>query len=232
MGKINPGSPSFLADLDQFASHPRFCGIRCGASELLDSPSCAEQLRSLAERDLQLDFAGGPDEIQQLLAVFPAAPTLRVVINHMGSPIFEAGAAPDVRHSPPPRSQVPCLKSLCRQAEWAATMRSAAEFKNVWMKVSGVFEAISTTAEPPAPTELDAYRPHLDLLWDCFGAERLVYGSNWPVCNRCGDPEEVYAAQLDVLTEWAAGKGAATVEGLFWRNALEAYRYDDSREHA
>ena len=59
-----------------------------------------------------------------------------------------------------------------------------------------------------------------------------MYGSNWPVCNRCGDPEEVYAAQLDVLTEWAASKGAATVEGLFWRNALEAYRYDDSREHA
>ena len=90
----------------------------------------------------------------------------------------------------------------------------------------------SSAAAATAPTELDAYRPHLDLLWDCFGAERLVYGSNWPVCNRCGDPEEVYAAQLDVLTEWAAGKGAATVEGLFWRNALEAYRYDDSREHA
>ena len=53
-GKISPRSPSFKQDLAVLAKHPRFVGIRCGAGELLDSPSCAEQLRALRDHDLQL----------------------------------------------------------------------------------------------------------------------------------------------------------------------------------
>ena len=68
--------------------------------------------------------------------------------------------------------------------------------------------------------------PHLDVLWEAFGPERLIYGSNWPVCDRVGFSAEVYGDQLALLREYFAQKGRGAVEGFFWRNALAAYRYD------
>ena len=46
---------------------------------------------------------------------------------------------------------------------------------------------------------LETYRSHLDVLWNAFGPRRLIYGSNWPVCDRVGDPEQVYSEQLAIL---------------------------------
>ena len=66
--------------------------------------------------------------------------------------------------------------------------------------------------------------PHPQL-WEAFGSERLIYGSNWPVCDRCGDPTKVYSEQLAVLREFFAEKGSEATENYFWRNALEAYRW-------
>eukprot|EP01051_Picozoa_sp_SAG22_P002200 SAG22_NODE_97_length_20760_cov_43.302850_2_plen_86_part_00 len=68
--------------------------------------------------------------------------------------------------------------------------------------------------------------PHLDVLWKAFGPEWLIYGSNWPVCDRVGFSAEVYGDQLALLREYFAQKGRDAVEGFFWRNALAAYRYD------
>ena len=62
------------------------------------------------------DFAGDTHELLRLLATLSGAPGLRVVVNHIGGPRFDAGEAP--------------------KAEWAAAMRAAAAVENVWMKVS------------------------------------------------------------------------------------------------
>ena len=72
-------------------------------------------------------------------------------------------------------------------AAWVAVMHALGGNPNVFMKVSAVFEAAPDRAPDPAPTAVEYYRPHLDVLWAVFGSERLIYGSNWPVCDRCGD---------------------------------------------
>ena len=210
VGKLAPGSQNFHRDLESFASHRRFVGIRCGAGELLDAERAGVGvLDALVKHGLELDFAGGCDEIRALLSLLPSARELRVVINHMGMARFTPGAAPS--------------------AEWADTMRAAAAFPNVYMKVSAVLSTVGRRPEEVgegSPVTLEAYAPHLDLLADAFGAERLIYGSDWPVCNGFGDAEEVYAAQLALLLKWAGQKGEGFADGLFWQNALAAYRYD------
>jgi predicted TIM-barrel fold metal-dependent hydrolase len=92
-------------------------------------------------------------------------------------------------------------------AEWLATIKAAAEIDSVYMKVSAVFEAAPGDINAPAPITLDYYQPHLEALWKAFGSDRLIYGSNWPVCDRCGDPEMVYGEQLAVLRQFFGVKG-------------------------
>jgi L-fuconolactonase len=211
VGKLDPGSKSFHSDLESFASHRRFVGIRCGSGELLKAERAgAGVLSALAKHELELDFAGTCDDIRTLLSLLSSAPELRVVINHMGgSPRFAPGDTPSV--------------------EWAETMRAAAAFPNIYMKISAVFSTVGLRPDEDgegSPVALEAYAPHLDMLAQAFGEERLIYGSDWPVCNGFGDAKEVYSAQLALLLRWAEQKGESFADGLFWRNALTAYRFD------
>ena len=73
--------------------------------------------------------------------------------------------------------------------------------------------------EGGAPRELAYYLPVLDHLWNEFGEDRLIYGSNWPVSDR-GAPYEVV---FGLVREFFAGKGEEAMEKDFWKNALVAY---------
>ena len=72
----------------------------------------------------------------------------------------------------------------------------------------------------PAPTNTDHYRSVLDVIWDNFGKERVIYGSNWPCTKRSGD----YASFVKVVNGYFAEKGQDACEHYFWKNANEAYR--------
>ena len=218
VGHIEPG-PSFRTEIDRFAQHPRFCGIRASGCSVAE-------LTHLRDSGLQLDHIGGPPaSIRDLCRQLKYVPGLRVVINHMAQPgPFAAvttgeGAAASAAAAPQPT------------AEWLATINAAAEIDSIYMKVSAVFEAAPGDINAPAPITLDYYQPHLEALWEAFGSDRLIYGSNWPVCDRCGDPETVYGQQLAVLRQFFGGKGQDAVENYFWRNALRAYKYTATENH-
>jgi predicted TIM-barrel fold metal-dependent hydrolase len=72
---------------------------------------------------------------------------------------------------------------------------------------------------------LENYRPVLDELWQTFGAERLIYASNWPVCSRFASLAYVQQIALDYF----ATKGQAAVDNVFWKNAQTAYGLPASR---
>jgi len=88
------------------------------------------------------------------------------------------------------------------------------------MKVSGLMEQVKGP-EGQAPQETDYYLPILDHLWDSFGADRLIYGSNWPVSDR-GAP---YEAVFNMVSEYFHAKGLDAAEKYFWKNSLTAYRW-------
>lgn len=74
-----------------------------------------------------------------------------------------------------------------------------------------------------APRDTAYYAPILDHCWENFGEERVVYGSNWPVCEKGGS----YANQFQIVREYFAAKGPAASERYFWKNAREVYRWPD-----
>ena len=197
VGHLEPQWPDFGTHLARLADHPRFCGIRLGAGPFSagDRDGLIRSLEMLAERDLTLDVLIGMSEWDAFCGVLDRLPQLRVVINHVAHVCID-GQPPDT--------------------EWVDGMARASKFPQVYCKVSGMMELC---AEQPAPTRAEYYAPTLDVLWEAFEPQRLVYGSNWPVCERAG----AYATTVTVVQEYLrqSGKGA---QGDFWSgNAARAY---------
>ncbi len=198
VGHVDPDRPTFAADLAQWVQHPRFCGIRCGGHyfEDIHTGTFLQDMATLAAHDCQLDVLVRQEHFGGVIALAAQLPTLRIVIDHIGHmPIDGAALAP----------------------EWIAHYQRLAAQPNIWMKVSAVIE--QSTVQP-APTTLDFYRPALDTLWQSFGADRLLYGSNWPVVERAG----TYATAFQIVQQYFTEKGEDAYAKYFWANAQQVYR--------
>ena len=71
------------------------------------------------------------------------------------------------------------------------------------------------------PYELGPYKPRLDALYDAFGPDRLLFGSDWPNSDPLGN----YAQVLQVVREYFDAKGPAVAEKYFWKNSVAAYSW-------
>lgn len=199
VGNLQPGSEDFGANLDRFSDNPLFCGIRPRGTNIenLKKVNFLADIEKLAKKDLEIDLLIGPDKLPDTAFLASKLPELRIVINHI------AGVRVDGK-SPDP--------------VWTEGMQMAAEHPNVYCKVSGLVESAQ---ERPAPGDVGYYTPMLDVLWNAFGEDRLVYGSNWPVSERFAD----YATVQRIVTEYFKTKGQEAAEKYFWKNAKTAYKW-------
>lgn len=200
VGQLAPGRPEFQDELARFAARPRFRGIRCGGDYFNALPTAAfvDDMATMAAQNLSLDVLVRAEHLPQVIALAQAVPTLRIIVNHIAHMPIDGRV-------PPP--------------EWAERYRALAAAPNIFMKVSAVPEQSTVH---PAPAEPEFYRPALDLLWQSFGSERLIYGSNWPVCERVGDD---LALGLWVVTQFFAAQGEVASARYFWQNAELVYQW-------
>jgi L-fuconolactonase len=154
-------------------------------------------LRLLAKRGLTLDVLGGPDQIEKISSLGRTIPDLRIVVDHCAG-VRVTGGAPE--------------------SEWILAIKHLAAVPNVHMKVSGLVEG--TGRPDSAPVNADYYRPVLDVLWNSFGEDRVLFGSNWPVSARFANYEGV----LQIVREYVGAGSAA--EKYFRRNAERVYRVE------
>lgn len=72
-----------------------------------------------------------------------------------------------------------------------------------------------------APDEVDFYRPYIDVVWDAFGDDRVIYGSNWPALDRAAD----YQTLQKIVMDYAAEKGDEVTRKFLPLNAKRAYKW-------
>ncbi len=165
-------------------------GKLCGVG--LRAADCtAPRLRELERRNLTLDLDIS-DDWPQLKRIVDIAPGLRIGLAHMGRPKF--GDDFDT---------------------WAREMATAATIPGLVVKISGLINDAGVGG-----WKADTYRPYIQHLLNVFGAERLLYGSDWPACMRTGTWKESLAAFTQAL-------GAQTMETrslLLGENAIRHYR--------
>lgn len=199
VGHLDPNRPEFGAELETLAANPLFRGIRCGGRYFTDMEqgTFLADMALLAAKDLALDLLLGPDYFAGVVQLAQRLPNLRIVVNHIGLMPIDGQAIP---------------------AEWVTRYQQLAAQPNVYMKVSGFMEL---SIIRPAPAEVAYYYPTLDVLWHAFGAERLIYGSNWPVCEVAG----TYAQCITIVKNYFQAKGESAYQKYFWQNAQAVYKW-------
>ncbi len=201
VGRLDPALAEFPELLGRFAKDPLFRGLRIGHRQLkagLDEPTFIKNLGLLVDADRELDVNGGPEMLVDIARLSRALPKLRIVINHAANVRIDGG--------PPP-------------ANWRDTLRDASAGAHVYCKVSALVEGTGRRNRD-APTDVDFYRPVLDILWNTFGEDRLIYGSNWPVSDRAA----AYATVYGIVQSYFAAKGRGPLRKFLRENAIAAYK--------
>jgi L-fuconolactonase len=202
VGNLPVGTKQFAGHLKRFAANKLFRGIRARGVNLagaLADNAFLSDLKLLAAHNLSLDLVGGLEILPAAARLGQGIPDLRIVLDHLAGVRID-GKAPS--------------------AEWQREMQSAARPRNIFAKVSGLVEGTGRT-DGTAPADVEFYRPVLDALWEIFGPERLIYGSNWPVSERfapLGRVQQIVQNYFDAGGPEAHGR-------VFWKNARTAYRW-------
>lgn len=200
VGHLKPGKPGFADHLARYSPRRLLRGIRAGTWEGPLRPEDAATLRDLrllAERGLSLDVNVSTPGLPGIAIIARAVPDLRIILNHCANVRIDGQAPP---------------------AAWLAGLDACAAERNVVMKVSGLVEGTGRT-DGTAPADVAYYRPTLDAVWSRFGGERVVFGSNWPVCTRFAS----YATVLGIVRTYVEAKGTTAARAYFSGNATRVY---------
>ena len=158
--------------LDRCQQHPKFKGIRHIVHDEPDlrwllRPDVIEGLRELARRGIPYDLLLRPPHLPLVPELAERVPGLKMVIDHIAKPLIA-----DKIWEP-----------------WAADFETASRIPGMHCKLSGMI----TEADHAAWTS-DDLRPYVQHALRCFGPDRLMFGSDWPVCRLAGSWKQVLAA--------------------------------------
>ncbi len=156
--------------LDRYCRHPKFRGVRHLNHDEPDPDWLVREdvlagVKLLEARNLTFDVVAiFPKHIGHVPAIADHAPNLKIIIDHLAKPPIKSRKIKD----------------------WKAAMRAAARHPNVFAKISGLNTAAG------ANWDADDLKPYIDAAIELFGAERCMFGSDWPVAILNGDYAKVW----------------------------------------
>ena len=184
--------------LEQYKKHPKFRGMRHLIHEEKNpdwviQDVVIESLKVLASHNMIFEVvAVFPNHLKHVPTLSEKVPTLKMAIDHLAKPPIK-----DKQMSP-----------------WADQLKAAAQNPNVYAKVSGL-----NTAAAPDWTAADL-KPYIDFAAECFSPQRLMFGSDWPVCILAGDYNKVWVETNKALE----GYSPADKDAILGNSAAQFYR--------
>ncbi|MEN5296992.1 amidohydrolase [Brucella sp. TWI559] len=174
IASCRPEEPGFATYLEQSLRNPFIKGFRrvlhVVPDELSEGALFRENIKRLQGTGLTFDLCALPHQIDKVLALADLAPDLQFVLDHCGVPDIKSGAL----------------------EVWQKGITEIAQRDNVVAKISGVV----AYAKPESWT-VETLRPYVEHVIQSFGWERIVWGSDWPVCT--------LASNVDAgLSTWVA----------------------------
>ncbi|WP_308635030.1 amidohydrolase family protein [Paenibacillus silvisoli] len=184
VGWLDFHDPNWRGVLESFRSHPKFVGIRIMIQDMSDPyeshhPNSLEALRYLAEIKLPVDILINSKQLPATIELLRQVPGLHAVIDHIGKPAIREGVF----------------------EPWAGQMSEiAATYPGIYCKLSGMLT--EAAHDDWQPEQFTAYVRHIV---EAFGTDRILFGSDWPVCLLAGSYQDVCdvleAALPPTLTE-------------------------------
>jgi predicted TIM-barrel fold metal-dependent hydrolase len=202
LGRLDPESSDFGKNLEALKKNKLFLGLRqIQLSPPIDKPAVVSNLKLLADAGLSLDTL--PRRTDDATMVFvrltDMIPSLRLIVEH-----FPNVKLPEDRVS--------------RNA-YMASLRELGKRPQVYIKLSEVVKKI----DGKVSTDLTMYQDWLDQLWDIFGENHVIFGSDWPQSENL--ELNSYPNVISVARAYVSHKGEAAMEKIFWKNSILAYRW-------
>jgi L-fuconolactonase len=203
VGWIDLESADAVKKVQRRAGDPLFLGVRPMLQDLADpnwilQAKLAPALNAIATEGLVFDALVLSHQIAAIAELAKRHPQLSIVLDHAAKPPFGDRGA---------------------MAKWASEIERLAALPNVTCKVSGLL------TELMAGGSRDDIVQAIGMLFDLFGRDRLLWGSDWPVLTLAGD----YQNWFELAREAIAARDSSAIPAIMGGNALRIYRPDKSR---
>lgn len=197
VGWVDLRSSSVGEQLEKFATHPKFVGVRHVAQDepddrFLVGKDFMRGIARLQKFDLCYDLLIFPKQLPAAIELVRNFPEQTFVLDHCAKPLIASGI----------------------REPWASQVKELAAAPNVWCKVSGMVTEADPTNWTPAQL-----RPYFDIIVEAFGPQRLMWGSDWPVCLLASE----YSRWLEATQNWTQGWSTSETDAFFGGNAEEFY---------
>ncbi len=195
VGWVDLASPECEQQLLEFKSHPKFVGIRHITHDEPDDdfivrPEILRGLAVLERHEVPFDLLFFVRHLRHAATLAQQFPNLTLVLDHL--------AKPHIKEQ--------------RFDDWLEHFRAAAQFPNVVCKLSGMVTEADWQHWKP-----EHLRPYVQEALAAFGPQRLMFGSDWPVCELAANYGEVLHSMQEALGEISASEQAAIFEGTATR---------------
>ena len=204
IGNLQPEKPEFKEYLDRYHKNKLFLGIRYGnlwgynLVTQVENPAFIEGLKLLHQADLAMDTANlRPDLLEALVKVTDKVAGLRIIVDHLPSMLQRLDAS--------------------GKAGVDGTLRELAKRPRVYVKLSEVLRLV----DGKPSTDPALYKPTLDYLFDMFGEDRVIFGSDWPNSFAADN----LPAIVKIVKDYFSTKSRAAAEKYFWKNSVAAYKW-------
>ncbi|WP_461097317.1 amidohydrolase family protein [Spirosoma luteolum] len=197
VGWVDLQAPDLSEQLSRWSTYPKLKGFRHVAQgepvDFLTRPAVVAGIGQLAPFGFSYDILIYPTQLKAALHLVRALPEVRFVVDHLAKPYVRTGEI----------------------NRWSNFMTELARQPNVSCKLSGL-----VTEADWQHWNKKTFFPYLDVVFEQFGPDRLLFGSDWPVCLVAADYTQVKTLIEDYLAPW----GDDVRSRIFGDNAMAFYR--------
>ena len=196
VGWVDFESFDAIQTVNELAKDPKVVGLRPMIQDIEDvdwmlSTDFTPVFNAIINHNLVFDALTKPNHLPNLRRLLLRHPELRTVIDHGSKPVIAA-----------------------REFEpWAVEMALIAKNSQAFVKLSGL------VTEAKENWSVDDLTPYVDHLFTCFGADRIIWGSDWPVCNLASD----YTEWCETTDEILNGLSTEERDAVLGGNAMRVY---------
>lgn len=197
VGWVDLASPDCESQVEEFKDHPKFVGVRHvvqdeSNDDFIIQADVQRGLGILQKHSIPYDLLFYVKHLKHAATVAKMFPELKLVIDHLAKPVIKEAA----------------------MGGWIENLVAAAKFENVHCKLSGLVTESDWDYWKP-----DDLKPYVDTALENFGAERCMFGSDWPVCELAASYQQVFDALTYCIDDCSESE-KAQILGL---NAINFY---------
>lgn len=183
-----------LAHFHQFQIIKGFRHVLQGESrrDLMLTPAFINGIAALQEFGFTYDLLIFPDQLNFCKKLVARLPEQKFVLDHLGKPYINKGEI----------------------KEWKEDMAAMAKHPNVYCKLSGMVTEADWRA-----WKMEDIKPYLDVVTNAFGTDKIMFGSDWPVCLVAAE----YSQTIEIINEYFSPFSSHEKQKIFGENAIRFY---------